>query len=99
MTSSGSDRTSNAKLLAWVDEWAALCKPDKVHWCDGSQEEYDLLSQEMVVVGTGRPTGRAGATLWAQGGDIANDAFGLSTAKDLGRRVVEVAVRLAAATK
>jgi len=58
-----------------------------------------LLSQEMVVVGTGRPTGRAGATLWAQGGEIANDAFGLSTAKDLGRRVAEVALRLHAGAK
>jgi len=56
-----------------------------------------LLSQEMVVVGTGRPTGRTGATLWSNKGDIAADEFGLATAKDLGRRVAEVAMRLAAA--
>ena len=50
MTASGP--TKNAKLLAWVDEWAALCKPDQVYWCNGSQEEYDSLCEEMVQSGT-----------------------------------------------
>jgi phosphoenolpyruvate carboxykinase (GTP) len=44
--------TKNRELLAWVDEFAALCKPDQVHWCDGSQEEYDRLCEEMVASGT-----------------------------------------------
>ena len=52
MTKTGSAPTSNAKLTAWVDEWTKLCKPDAVHWCDGSEAEYDRLCQVMVDGGT-----------------------------------------------
>ena len=44
--------TTNKKLLAWVEEWAQLCQPDKVYWCDGSEEENQRLFDEMVVAGS-----------------------------------------------
>ncbi|MBI5210198.1 MAG: phosphoenolpyruvate carboxykinase (GTP) [Elusimicrobia bacterium] len=43
--------TSNKKLQEWVKKTAEMCQPDKVHWCDGSQEEYDRLMGGMVKSG------------------------------------------------
>jgi len=43
--------TKNEKLVKWVNEWVAICKPDAVYWCDGSKEEYDRLCNELVESG------------------------------------------------
>ncbi len=42
---------SNKKLEQWVKDIAGMCQPDGVHWCDGSQEEYDGLCARMVSSG------------------------------------------------
>jgi len=42
----------NPKLLAWVSELVALCKPDNLYWCDGSDEEYKRLCEQLVQAGT-----------------------------------------------
>ena len=44
--------TRHARLLAWVEEFRALCQPDAVVWCDGSQQENERLCAAMVASGT-----------------------------------------------
>ena len=44
--------TNNQRLIQWVEEVAALTTPDRIHWCDGSAEEYDELCQLLVDNGT-----------------------------------------------
>ena len=44
--------TPNAALLAWVEEVARLTRPDRVAWCDGSEEENRRLIRLMLADGT-----------------------------------------------
>jgi len=44
--------TTHRGLLAWVNEVAELTQPDRVEWCDGSQEEWDRLTALLVESGT-----------------------------------------------
>jgi phosphoenolpyruvate carboxykinase (GTP) len=56
----------HAKLLAWVEEVAALTQPDAIHWCDGSQAEYDRMFELMLASGTAKrldPEKRPGSYL------------------------------------
>ena len=47
--------TKHRKLVAWVRQIAELAQPDRVYWCDGSDEEWARLTAELVAVGTLRP--------------------------------------------
>jgi phosphoenolpyruvate carboxykinase (GTP) len=51
-THDGKKRTKNQRLLAWVDDMAKLCTPERIYWCDGSQKEYDQICQQAVDKGT-----------------------------------------------
>ncbi|HUZ42711.1 MAG TPA: phosphoenolpyruvate carboxykinase (GTP) [Acidimicrobiales bacterium] len=44
--------TQHKKLISWVEEIAQLTTPDRIHWCDGSDQEYDELCQLLVDHGT-----------------------------------------------
>lgn len=45
-------KLQNPKARTWIQEMVDLCEPASVYFCDGSQEEYDRLCQELVDVGT-----------------------------------------------
>lgn len=62
--------------------------------------QMSLFCQEMILVGNGRPSSRLGGTVWsgAEGG-VLKDEYGMMTTKALGRRVAEVALRMAAPSR
>jgi len=45
----------NPTLAQWAQEAARLCKPDRVHWCDGSPEEYQAMLRLLILTGTAIP--------------------------------------------
>jgi phosphoenolpyruvate carboxykinase (GTP) len=67
--------TAHRKLLAWVDEVAALTAPERVEWCDGSEAEYDRLRRLLVANGTFTPLSESKrpGSFWARSdpGDVA----------------------------
>ncbi len=44
--------TRHARLIAWVEQIAALTRPARVQWCDGSDAEWDALTRELEARGT-----------------------------------------------
>jgi phosphoenolpyruvate carboxykinase (GTP) len=50
-----SARNSNSQLTQWVEEIARMCRPDQVHWCDGSPQEYQNMMQFMILAGVAIP--------------------------------------------
>jgi len=51
----GRQNTNNKTVINWVNEIAALTTPDKIYWCDGSEQEYQALCELMVKSGTLTP--------------------------------------------
>ncbi len=52
---SATSENRNNRLVQWVDEVAKLCKPERIHWCDGSPEEYQWMLQLMILQGVAIP--------------------------------------------
>ncbi|MCH8131419.1 MAG: phosphoenolpyruvate carboxykinase (GTP) [Myxococcales bacterium] len=67
--------TNNEQLLAWVKQLDELCQPDRVQWCDGSDQEYREMIQLMVDSGTAQPLSESkrpnSYLVWSDPGDVA----------------------------
>ncbi len=65
--------SQNAKLNSWVAEVEALCQPDRVQWCDGSQAEYEEMVRLMVEGGTARKLDKRKNSylIWSDPADVA----------------------------
>ncbi len=47
----GARQLTNQHIIRWVEQQAALCRPDRLFWCDGSEEEKQLLTRQAVDAG------------------------------------------------
>ena len=89
------------KGFAWSNKVAGVVAVGGAR--NGGQEltvrsiQTALMCHEMIVVGSARPSARIGGMLWSKGGKISQDASGVAAAKNLGRRVAEVALLVARA--
>jgi phosphoenolpyruvate carboxykinase (GTP) len=67
--------TNHTKLNAWVEKMAALCQPDQVYWCDGSDAEYDRMFELLLASGTARRLNEAkrpnSYLIWSDPKDVA----------------------------
>ena len=45
----------NRELVRWVEEAAQMCRPERIHWCDGSDEEYQSMLRLMILSGVAIP--------------------------------------------
>ena len=65
--------SQSSKLNSWVSEIEALCTPDRVQWCDGSQAEYDEMVRLMVEGGTARKLDKRKNSylIWSDPADVA----------------------------
>src|SRR3989442_4543455 len=77
--SAAAGKIKNKKLLDWVEEVAAMCRPDRVHLCDGSDQEYQLMIRTML---------QSGSAISLNPERAANSIYVRSTTAD-GARVVD----------
>lgn len=75
MSFSTPDYVRSYQARAWIQSVQELCKPDRIHWCDGSEQEYDDLCALMVKSGTLRKLNSAkrpnSYLAWSDPSDVA----------------------------